>query len=118
MTKKLWLDDEDSKSVLKTKIHFDESDKKLHLEDVQDVEPLINANKKEANLGKDAYRMKGELGKHAGMTKVASIPLVVVQQLAKKGIMSNGGQILDHNRMKKWLNDPDNRFFRIYQGNV
>ena len=50
MTKKLWLDDKDSKSILKTRIHFDESEKKLHLEDVQDVEPLINENKKEANL--------------------------------------------------------------------
>lgn len=50
-------------------MHFDESEDKIHLEDVQDVEPLINANKKEANLGADAYKMKGELGKHAGMTK-------------------------------------------------
>lgn len=118
MTKKLWLDEKDSKSIVKSRMHFVESEDKIHLEDVQDVEPLINANKKEANLGADAYKMKGELGKHAGMTKVASIPLIVVQQLAKKGIMSHGGQILDHDRMKKWLNDPDNRFFRIYQGNL
>jgi len=52
------------------------------------------------------------------MYKVASIPLIIVQQLAQKGIMSNAGQILDRPRFKKWINDPDNRHFRIYQGNI
>jgi hypothetical protein len=54
----------------------------------------------------------------AKMYKVASIPLIVVQQLAQKGIMSNAGRIIDKDRFKKWLNDPNNRHFRVYQGNV
>tara|TARA_R100000231_G_C5281640_1_gene151786 strand:+ start:58 stop:414 length:357 start_codon:yes stop_codon:yes gene_type:complete len=118
MTKKLWIDDANSKSVVKSKMHIDESENKYHFEDVQDVSPILELNKKEASLGNQGLRWKGELGKHAGMTKVASIPLIVVQQLAKQGIMSVGGAIKDRKRFKQWLNDPDNRAFRIYQGNV
>ena len=93
MTKKLWIDEKDSASVVKTKMHIDESENKYHFEDVQDVEPLIDMNRKESNLGNDALKFHGELGKHAGMTKVASIPLIVVQQLAQKGIMNQSGGI-------------------------
>jgi|TARA_R100001530_G_scaffold30105_2_gene23649 hypothetical protein len=118
MTKKLWIDELKSKSTLKTRMHIDESENKYHFEDIQDVEPILEENKKESNLGNQALRMRGELGKHAGMTKVASIPLIVVQQLAQQGIMSNAGRILDKPRFKKWINDPDNRYFRIYQGNI
>jgi hypothetical protein len=52
------------------------------------------------------------------MTKVASIPLIVVQQLAKKGIMNQAGGIKDKVRFRKWLNDPDNRFFKTYNGTI
>lgn len=118
MTKKLWIDDANSTSTIKTKMHIDESDNKYHFEDVQDIEPIIEENKKETNLGNDALKFKGELGKHAGMTKVASIPLIVVQQLAQKGIMTNAGAIKDKIRFKKWLNDPDNSVFKLYNGKI
>jgi len=118
MTKKLWIDDKNSASTLKTRMHIDESENKYHFEDVQDIQPIIDMNKKESNLGNEALRMRVELGKHAGMTKVASIPLVVVQQLAQKGIMNQAGGIKDKEAFKKWLNDPDNRFFKTYNGNI
>ena len=38
--------------------------------------------------------------------KVASIPLVVWNDLQKKGITR------DKAAFKRWLNDPDNKFFR------
>ena len=118
MTKKLWIDDANSKSVVKSRMHIDESENKYHFEDVQDVESILELNKKEASLGNLQLRWKGELGKHAGMTKVASIPLIVVQQLAKQGIMTVGGGIKDRKRIKQCLNDPDNKAFKVYQGNV
>ena len=118
MTKKLWIDDKNSASTLKTRMHIDESENKYHFEDVQDVEPILDMNKKESNLGNDALQMRGELGRHAGMTKVASIPMIVVQQLAQQGIMTNAGGIKDRVRFRKWLNDPNNRFFKTYNGNI
>jgi len=118
MTKKLWIDEYNSPSTIKTRMHIDESENKYHFEDVQDVQPLLDMNKKESNMGNESLKFKGELGKQAGMTKVASIPLIVVQQLAKKGIMTNSGAIKDKIRFRKWLNNPENRLFRIYNGNV
>ena len=118
MTKKLWIDEKNSASVIKTKMHIDSSEDKYHFEDVQDVEPILKMNVKDSNMGNDALKIHGELGTHAGMTKVASIPLIVVQQLAKKGIMKQAGGIKDKVRFRKWLNDPDNRFFKTYNGNI
>jgi len=54
----------------------------------------------------------------AKMYKVASLPLIVVQQLAKKGIMTMSGQLQDRERFFKWLNDPDNEKFKIYPKKV
>lgn len=54
---------------------------------------------------------------HAGNTqrhavKVGEIPLHVWMQLKDEGIAQ------DPQRLRKWLNDPDNRFFRTYEGRV
>jgi len=111
-TKKFSLSDE--KDTVKTNLVYDESDDKYHFEDVQDVQPILERNKFEAK--NDLYKVRGM--QDAKMYKVASIPLIVVQQLAQQGIMSNAGRIVDKDRFKKWLNDPDNRHFRIYKGNV
>ncbi len=93
---------------------LDEAEKKIHIEDSQDVSEILSNNKRDAI--DQAYKMKGF--QDAKMYKVASIPLIVVQQLSQKGIMYPNGAIKDKERMKKWLNDPDNKNFRIYQGKL
>lgn len=112
MTKKISLDS--GANVIKSKIHLDEGEKKIHIEDSQDVSEIISNNKRDAI--DEAYKLKGF--QDAKMYKVASIPLIVVQELAQKGIMGVNGTIKDPVRMKKWLNDPDNKHFRIYKGNL
>jgi len=112
MTKKLSIDV--GSEVIKSKIHLDEGEKKIHIEDSQDISEILSNNKKDAN--DQAYKMRGF--QDAKMYKVASIPLIVVQQLSQKGIMYPNGAIKDKERMKKWLNDPDNKNFRIYQGKL
>ena len=114
MSKKIWIDDNKSKSVIKTKMHIDESENKYHFEDVQDIQPILERNKFEAK--NNLYKVRGM--QDAKMYKVASLPLIVVQQLAKQGIMTMSGQLQDKPRFKKWLNNPENRHFRVYQGNV
>tara|TARA_Y100001937_G_scaffold45314_2_gene63576 strand:- start:1329 stop:1673 length:345 start_codon:yes stop_codon:yes gene_type:complete len=114
MSKKLWIDNKNSDSVIKTKMHIDESENKYHFEDVQDIKPILERNQLESK--NDLYKVRGM--QDAKMYKVASIPLIVVQQLAQQGIMSNAGRIIDKDRFKKWLNNPDNKHFRIYKGNV
>ena len=52
------------------------------------------------------------------MSILGAVSSIAVQQLAQKGIMYPNGAIKDKERMKKWLNDPDNKNFRIYQGKL
>jgi hypothetical protein len=79
----------------------------------QDADPVMEQNKIERNSGINDDR-KSE------MRKVASIPLLVVEQL-KVRPMSEGGPIdlnllgvdIEHTmRFNRWLNDRDNQNFR------
>lgn len=79
----------------------------------QDVDSLIKQNKEERNSGQHD-------SKNSNMRKVASIPLVVVEQLRNRS-MKDGGPIdlnllgvdVEHTvRFNRWLNDRDNEAFR------
>lgn len=81
--------------------------------DEQDASAIIDQNKEDRNSGKYDRR-------DSEMRKVASIPLVMVEQL-KNRPWSEGGPIdlnllgidIEHTlRFNRWLNDPDNRAFR------
>ena len=108
MSKKLPIE---NTGITKTILHSDDSEGKIHIETTQDVQPVLEENKIRRNLGE--FHNKKKDWYHA-----ASIPLVVVQQLVKKGIMHPHGAVKDKARFKKWVNDPDNRAFRIWQGNL
>ena len=49
--------------------------------------------------------------------KIASVPLTVIDELNKQGIM-RGFHVLDQARFKAWLNHPDNRAFRTRPGRI
>lgn len=81
--------------------------------DEQDAQAIIDQNTADRNSGKYDRR-------DSEMRKVASIPLVVVEQL-KNRPWSEGGPIdlnllgvdIEHTlRFNRWLNDADNRAFR------
>lgn len=67
------------------------------------LENILEENKKKFN---DAPTGWGD-GK-----PVATIPLHILFDLKKKGILD------DETAFKRWLNDPDNRFFRTRPGRV
>lgn len=75
------------------------------IEMVQDVEPLINKNKEDLNAvtGVDRWG-DGKL--------VARIPMVIYNDWKRKGYMD------DQVKLKSLLNDPDNRFMRIWPGRI
>lgn len=85
--------------------HYDESEKLVTIETEQDVTELIESNRAIFNLADERERW-GE-GR-----RVASIPMNVYMDLYQKGI------IQDQEALRKWLNDPDNRFFRTFPGVV
>ena len=117
MAKKFSLNDPNDGSTVKTNLIVDEAENKYHIENYQDnasIKEILDANKVAQNEG--AYKskvMQNEKG-----YRVARLPNIVVHQLAKRGIMTYAGKVLDKPRFFKWLNDSDNRHFRIYTGNL
>jgi len=98
---------------IKTKFRYDHNEDKVILQNVQDVEPLLELNKKEAN-GDSMYGI-GENA--AGMRKVASIPLVVIEKWKRE----LGVDIMNKNdwpKIKQLLNDPENRFLRTHESHL
>lgn len=79
----------------------------ITLRSVEDIEPLLVANKKEF----DEQPLSGPLSKSkCGMRKVASIPVHVIMSLGERGAkMMNG----DQNELRKFLNShPEYRTAR------
>ena len=79
------------------------------IETRQDVGPLIELNKALAN---DAPLRWGEF------SHVASIPAVIMMELAKQKIVTPAGVILDEPALRRFLNDRDNQFFRTRPGTL
>lgn len=67
------------------------------------LEQIVEANKQAYNEAPSGWG-NGRL--------VASIPIHVYWDLKRRGIAD------DDAAMKRWLNDPDNRFFRVRPGTV
>ena len=71
----------------------------------QDVTPHLEASKAQ-------YANTDERARWGEWQKVATIPLSVLTELKKRGITES------QPKMKKWLNDPENRYFRTRPGRV
>ena len=71
----------------------------------QDVEPILEENKQAYNQ----YGDKLTPGKAGEGVRVASIPTNIWNQWMKE---TNGEIQRDHNLMKRYLNDPDNKYLR------
>lgn len=76
------------------------------IQTTQVVDDVIEANRGTFNQVDERAGWKGD------MHRVASIPMAVYYDLKAKGVID------DPVAMKKWLNDPDNRFFRTRPGVV
>ena len=87
------------------------TDDGIVLEVVQDVSDIVERNKKEYNNNSKKW------GDDVFDNKIASIPMTVIDKLNQQGIM-RGFHVLDQKAFFKWLNDPDNRFFRTKQGRI
>lgn len=94
----------------KTTVLTDTNDNAV-IKQEEDLTPYIEQNKKEYNQSTSTWS-----GNPLG-NKIASIPNIVIDQLNKDGIMQ-GFQVVDQRRFFKWLNDPDNRYFRTKQGKL
>ncbi len=99
------------KDNIRQKTAHDTDDGGLVIATEQDVSDIVEQNKKEYNA------TNGRWGDDLFDNKIASIPLTVIDDLNKAGIM-RGFHVLDQKKFRAWLNNPDNRFFRTRQGKV
>ena len=90
---------------------YDDDTDSFTVETVQDVEPILERNKALWN-GSEKHTRYGE------WTRIASVPPVIVMELAKQGILRPDASILDDKRYRAWLNDRDNLLFRTRPGKV
>jgi len=101
----MWRDSSNM-SVLKHK--YSEEDGRAYIETVQDVQPIIDDNKRAMVDNRHAKFNRP-------MNKVASIPLVIIEQYwneHKIDLMN------DEAALRQFLNDPENRAWRTMGGNV
>lgn len=85
--------------------YYDSDEDKCTIQQVQATDHIIEQNK--ALLATSSKHDRwGE------MTKVATIPMALWADLNAKGI------VRDKEAFRKWLNDPENRFFRTREGKV
>lgn len=91
-----------------TKLHVSNGD--VTIERVQDVEPILEANKAEMNSHGDYTKFNGD------MHKVASVPNVIIEQWIKEGI-----NVFDPNHaaaVKRKLNSPEYAYLRTMRGRI
>ena len=93
-------------------VHKD-GDGGIIIETKQDITDILEQNKKEYN----SFDERARWSDHLFGNKVASIPLTVIDDLNKQGIM-RGYAVLDDKRFAAFLNDPMNRAWRTRTGVV
>lgn len=97
----------DARGGVVSEFHYDDAANRVFINQVQDVEPFLEANKR-AQIDSDGYSKSREL-RHIG-----HVPNVILMQWAK----ADGVNPLKMRReeFSAWilrkLKDPDNRFFR------
>ena len=99
---------------VQTRWHEDESAGQVTVERVQDVEAILDNNKRSLNDGTNGY------SKSKDLKRVASIPLVVIEQWMKEdGVNFLSLQGTDREKyLRKKLNDPNNKWLRTSGGRM
>lgn len=95
--------DHDPNTGISHVLYHDESDGVAHYVAEQSVDTLLDFNRRQAN---EANKRFGD------WAKVASLPLTIFHDLRAKGILD------DSKALKRWLNDPDNKYFRTHEGHL
>jgi hypothetical protein len=77
-------------------------------QNTEEIKDIVNANQREKREGgRNQYQ-----GDTQFSHKVASIPMIVVEQMMRDGVWN------DQERMREWLNNPENAPFRTTKGKL
>jgi len=100
----------DRESGFTTRVGYDPETGRYGIERVQDVEPLILANRQDFLSGHDGYSPSRDI------QRVASIPLGVIEQWLKAGI-----NVFDDNdwpKVTRLLDSPEYAYLRTAPGRI
>jgi hypothetical protein len=86
--------------------HYDAEKDEATIETIIDATQIVSDNKDRFNSFDEKANWKGD------MHHVASIPMALFYQMKAEGKLD------DQAYMKRWLNSPENRFFRTRPGEV
>jgi hypothetical protein len=75
----------------------------------QDVVPILDANKRDANAFEPASRPMG-------LRHIARIPNVVALQMMQRGLLDYHGRVADERALLRFLSDPEHRYLRVDNG--
>lgn len=89
------------------RVHYDPIEEQMVVGTEQDVTGVVEANKRSYNSFDHSSARHAANG-----DMVASIPSVIWADLVAQGIA------YDEDRLRKWLDDPDNRVFRTRPGKL
>lgn len=103
----------DDSGPVKTLAHYVEHSDQLIIERVQDVEPVLDANAVLRAAQPDGYASRARELRH-----VAEVPLVVLEQWANQQGIGLDVLLRDDGLLRRFLNDPANRFLRIGGGRI
>ena len=95
----------------RTDIHSDEVDDTITLNTVQDVEPVLEENKRRMNEFGD----KLTPGKRGEWHHVAEIPVTVWEQWCKE---TNNEIQRDTKLLRRYLNSPEFKYFKVAPTNL
>ena len=88
----------------RTDMH-EHSDGSVTFNTLQDVQSIIDNNKREYN----EYGDKLSMGKRGEWHKCATVPKTILEQWIKE---TNGDVLKNNKLMAAYLNDPDNKYFK------
>lgn len=97
-------------SDIRSEFHYDTIDDTLIENRIQDVEPILEANKKLFNSAQSGW--KGD------MHHVGTIPQIVVEQIMKEKGISFREFLMDEKLCVATLNDPEYLFLRTKSGKL
>jgi len=87
--------------------HYDAETDKAVIQTVSDVEPVLEANKKEMNEHRGGYESEN-------FNKVGSVDIVVYRDWCKKRGISEREMWNNNQHLLDFLHDPDNAAFRTH----
>jgi len=92
-----------NESGVQTAVHTEDGDGTFHITKKQDVQPTLDYTK---------YLREQPVDRKNEVRHVAEIPPVLAAKLIRDGILG------DSKRLLKWLDQPENRAFKTWEGMV